>query len=132
MTIAVKGTTLEAVSVIGSTQHFQGANRKTLEIHFATDETDFAQLNTLFADPGSITITDDSGTYQHDNYALRVSTALKPVVVTPETDEAPAVTEDRYVIVLAQKTYMETQMESVRGQVDLIDGALFNLIMNYL
>lgn len=132
MTITVNGTELTAISVIGSTQHFQGANRKTLEIHFATDETDFAQLNTLFADPGSITITDDSGTYQHDNYALRVSTALKPVVVTPETDEAPAVTEDRYVIVLAQKTYMETQMESVRGQVDLIDGALFDLIMNYL
>ena len=132
MTITVNGTEVAAVSVIGAAQFFQGANRKTLEIHFATGETDFAELNTLFTEPGSILITDDDGTYQHDNYALRVSTALKPIVVTPETDEAPAVTEDRYVIVLAQKTYAETQMESVKEQIGMLDEAFFDLIMNYL
>ena len=130
MTITVNGTTLEAVSVIGATQFYQGTNRKTLEIHFATGETDFAELNTLFANPGSITIMDDGGTYQHDNYALRVSTALRPVVVTPETDEAPAVMEDRYVIVLAQKTYMETLMEEVKLKTDITFNGFVDFCYN--
>jgi len=132
MTITVNGTELTAVNVVGSSQHYQGQNRKTLEIHFVTGETDFAELNTLFTEPGSISITDDDGTYQHDNYALRVSTALKNVVVEQETDEAPAIMEERYVVVVAQRTYIEARLEAVKSQVELIDGALFDLIMNYL
>ena len=131
-TVTINGTELEAVSVIGSSRLHHGQNRKALEFHFAESETTFAQLNALFENPGSLTITDDTGTYQHDNYALRISTALQDVVVTPETDTDPAVTEQRYVVVMAQRTYMEVRLEAVKSQVELIDGALFYLIMNYL
>lgn len=132
MLVTIKGTELTAITVIGSQQAYQGPSRKTLEFHFASNATTFEQLNTLFTVPGSILITNDTDTYQHDNYALRVSTALREVVVTPETDTEPAVTEQRYVVVMAQRTYMEARLEAVKSQVELIDGALFDLIMNYL
>lgn len=117
------GTTLNAITVNGSTRHFQGESRSSLEFQFAKEEVNFEQLDALFGDPENtkrITLQQGEETYLHENYILRVSLSLSPVVVTPATDTEPEVTEERYSIVMAQKTYKELQLESLRETVDIL------------
>jgi hypothetical protein len=117
------GATLDALAVNGSKRHFQGELRDSLEIQFAKEEVNFGQLDTLFLEPENtkrIILQQGDEMYLHENYILRVSLSLSPVVVTPATDTEPEVTEERYSIVLAQKTYKEAQMESLRETVDLL------------
>jgi hypothetical protein len=133
LTVTVNDTELPAITAFSSERSFQGAARKTLEFHFSSNATTFEQINALFGNvTGSITITDNDGTYQHDDYALRISTALQNVVITPENGTDPAVTEERFVVVVAQKTYAEKQMEAMKEQSDITYNAFIDFCTNAL
>lgn len=117
---------LEAIQVNGSTRHFQSANRDSLEFQFSkTIPETFEELDTIFSDSkntSKITLSDEVSQYIHDNYTLKVQMALIPVVITPAADESPEITEERYSIVMAQKTYQELQMEELQATVDALLG----------
>jgi len=120
--------------------YFQGANRDSLEFHFAKTAVTFEQLDSLFAEQENTKriiiqgpvlgedgeyIFDGQGNYLlqdylHENYTLRVSIGLIFWVVTPETPTDPAVIEERYSVVMAQKSYAELQQESLQETVDVM------------
>lgn len=109
------GTTLEVVQVNGQTKYFQGANRDTLEFQFAKESTTFDNLDTLFANSDNtskITIKNGADEFLNENYSLRVSMNLSAIVIAPATDTDPEVTEERYTVTMAQKTYAEMQLEA--------------------
>lgn len=117
------GTELEAIQVNGQSRYFQGANRDSLEFQFAKDAVTFEQLDMLFAEPENtkqITLQQGEEIYLHENYSMRVSMGLAPVVITPTTDTAPEVAEERYSVVMAQKTYVETQQQALQETVDML------------
>ena len=117
------GTTLEVVQVNGQTKYFQGANRDTLEFQFAKESTTFDNLDTLFANSDNtskITIKNGADEFLNENYSLRVSMNLSAIVIAPATDTDPEVTEERYTVTMAQKTYSEIQMDSLQGTVDIL------------
>jgi hypothetical protein len=117
------GATLDALVVNGSKRHFQGESRDSLEIQFAKEAVSFEQLDSLFGEPENtkrIILQQGDEMYLHENYILRVSLSLSPVVVTPATDTDPEVTEERYSVVMAQKTYKEMQIESLQETVDIL------------
>ena len=114
-------TTLDCIQVNGKTQYYQGATRDTLEFSFAKS-AGFDALDAAFADEAktaSITIINNDvdaenpeiGVY--DGYTLRMSMRMEPVVITPGTMEAPAVTEERIMVVMAQLTYIEKQLKAL-------------------
>lgn len=121
MIVKINGTELNAITVGGSTMHYQGAQRNTLTFYF-DDTHSFAQLETAFTplSTARIELTDDDGTYLHDNYTMRVSMSFAPYCVSEETDAEPAVFENRYTVVMAQKTYSELQLESLQDTVDIL------------
>ena len=121
MTVNINGIELNAITVGGSTTHYQGSQRNTLTFYF-DDTHSFAQLDTAFTslNTARITLADDDGTYLHDNYTMRVSMAYAPYCVSEETDTEPAVFENRYTVVMAQKTYSEQQIESLQDTVDIL------------
>lgn len=114
-------TELTALTVIGQSRYFQGANRDSLEIVFAKGAHPFDTLDVLFADPsktGHITLIDDTdpnnpALFVHDGYMLRMSMSLAPVIVTPATPTAPAVTQERISVIMAQETYIEHQLRAL-------------------
>jgi hypothetical protein len=117
------GTELEAILVNGQNLYFQGANRDSLEFQFAKTVVTFEKLDTLFTEPKNtkrIVLQQGEGSYLHENYSLRVSMSLAPVVVTPATSTEPEVTEERYSVVMAQKSYVELQQEALQEAVDLL------------
>lgn len=117
------GTELEAIQVNGQTRYFQEANRDSLEFQFAKTAVTFEQLDTLFAESENtkrIVLQNGEENYLHENYSLRVSLSLAPVIIDPATSTEPAVTEERYSVVMAQKSYAEMQQESLQETVDIL------------
>ena len=114
------GEVLDCIHVNGKSQYYQGANRPTLEFVFAK-AAGFDALDVAFADGANtdrITIIDDDGTenpssWVYDGYTLRMSMRMEPVVITPGTADAPAVTEERIMVVMAQLTYIERQLKAL-------------------
>lgn len=113
-------TTLECIQVNGRKQYYQGAERYTLEFVFAK-AAGFDALDAAFADEektASITTINDVdadnpeiGVY--NGYTLRMSMRMEPVVIAPGTMDAPAVTEERIMVVMAQLTYIERQLKAL-------------------
>jgi hypothetical protein len=117
------GTTLDVLAVNGNPIVFQGATRDSLEIQIAKGKITFDALDKLTAtqtNMAHLTLIDGDKQYVHDNYNLRASLALKPIVTTPATSTAPAVTEDRLCVTLAQQTYQEQQIAQLQGSVDAL------------
>lgn len=117
------GTELEAIMVNGQNRYFQGANRDSLEFQFAKDVVTFEQLDTLFKEAENtcrITLQQGEEKYLQENYTLRVSMGLAPIVITPATGTEPEVTEERYSVTMAQKTYAELQQEALQDTVDIL------------
>ena len=113
------GTTYEAVNVTGEGSYLQGAQRDTLSFAFLKDKYTLAKLDKAFTaeNCSKITLTDSNTEAVHDNYTIRVSLTLAPVVIIPETSTAPAVTEERITVTMAQKTYLETQIEALTKKI---------------
>lgn len=113
-------TTLECIQVNGKTQYYQGATRDTLEFVFAK-AAGFDALDAAFADEtktSSVTVINDVDAENpeigvYDGYTLRMSMRMEPVVITQGTMEAPAVTEERIMVVMAQLTYIEKQLKAL-------------------
>lgn len=117
------GTSLDALAVKGKPTYFQGAQRDSLEIQIDKSKTTFDALDALTGDAGKtakLTILDGDKQYEHDNYSIRTELALKPVEVTPATTDSPAVTENRFCVTLAQKTYAELQIAELQSSVDAL------------
>lgn len=118
------GTELQGIVANGSTRHFQGANRDSIEFQLPkTLPITFDELDALFSNSSNtskIKIATDTAEYIHDNYSLKVSIGLIPVVIQSATDTQEEVVEERYSVVMAQKTYKEIQMDSLVETVDVL------------
>ena len=117
------GTTLPVITILKTTAYVQGAQRDAIEIQIDKSNIAFDALNALTADSSKtkeITITDDKGSYVHDNYSFRAELAIKPVMVTPATSTAAEVDEDRLCVTLAQLTYLEVQQTAQQAQIDAL------------
>lgn len=109
------GTTLDVISLQGSTIFYQGFSRDSIEIQFSKDVISFDALNTLTNDAtktATIVTIDGDNRGELDNYTLRVSISVKSVEVPGAEPSDPPTIEERLSVVLAQKTYLETQLET--------------------
>lgn len=122
-------TELNVILVNGKSTYFQGANRDSLEFVFKKGDYDFNELDRLFADSektkkiiiqDTTTTTDQEGNqvetpteHIYDNYSLRVSMEMKPVVIAPETSTEPEVTEERVMVTMAQLTLIEKKLSEL-------------------
>lgn len=112
---------LAPLSVIGGRKNVQGANRDTLTFVFPADMS-MAELDGTFsaANCESITIEDDTGSYIHKGYTVRGELSKTSVCTAAETEETPAVYEDRINIVMGQRTYTEKQMADTQAQISAL------------
>ena len=117
------GTTLDVLAVNGKSIYTQGASRDALEIQIDKSKAAFDALDTLTgnaANTDKLILIDGDKQYQHDHYCIRTELALKPVVITPATAGNPAVTEDRFVVTLAQLIYGELQQAAQEQEIDAL------------
>lgn len=121
-----EGTILPVAAVWSRPSNYSGAYRDALELQFDPDTISFDALRQLVDNPNNTAqirlsdVEDTSTVYLHENYSIRTSLALKPIEITPATGTAPAVTEDRLCVTLAQLTYQELQLQQLQATVDAL------------
>lgn len=112
-------TQLEPIVVTGAPRYVQGANRDALSFVFPAT-AGLEELDGAFAPENceSITIVDDEGNENiYTGYAIRCELSKAAVEVAPATAESEAVYEDRVTVVMAQRTYAETQLAQLQAAV---------------
>lgn len=114
------GLELDVIQVNGSRRYFQGAQRDSLEFVFEKGVYSFDDLDEYFANKSKtrkITLIDDAqNQYAYDDYVLKASMALTPIVVQPATSTTPEVTEERISVTMVQQTYLEKLVEQLLGE----------------
>lgn len=121
MKIILNNNELNPINVIGGRKHVQGANRDTLTFVFPAD-MDMAELDSIFTAKNceSITVEDVTGSYIHKAYTVRGELNKVSVCTAEETEENPAVYEDRINVVMGQRTFAETKMAEMEEALELI------------
>lgn len=120
--ILANGKKLSPIMVTGGPRHVQGASRDTLSFIFPVDAS-MTDLDAAFTADAceSITIVGDDGSEAiHTGYTIRAELKKEPVEVTPATEEAEAVYEDRITVSMSQRTYAESQLASLTDTVDVL------------
>ena len=113
---------LSPILVTGGTRMVQGASRDTLSFIFPADVS-MESIDVAFSAEAceKITIIGDDGSENiHTGYTIRAELSKKSVEVTPATEEAEAVYEDRITVSMSQRTYAESQLASLTDTVDVL------------
>lgn len=114
---------IELNPILITSQHriFQGANRDVLSFVFS-ESVGLDELDNLFnaSNCEHIAIIDDNGESNsiYTEYTLRVELKREPTYITTENSEA--VYENRVIVSMAQRTFQESQLLSLRDTVDLL------------
>lgn len=112
-------TELAVIEVVGGSRHIQGVNRDTLNFVFPA-EAGLEELDGVFIPQNceSVTIVDEVGNENiHTGYSIRAELSKAAVEVEPATAETEAVYEERITVVMAQRTYAETQLAQLQAAV---------------
>jgi hypothetical protein len=115
--IFANGSELHPILVTGARRQFQGASRDALTFNFSASE-DMNALDKAFSSTAceTITIVGEDGTEAiYKAYTMLVELVKKPVEVVPASAESEAVWEDRILVTMAQRTYMETQIMNMEA-----------------
>lgn len=118
------GTELDAIMVTGATRYIQGANRDALSFIFPAS-AGLEVLDGAFTPENceSVTIvTEDGSENIHIGYTIRSELSKSAVEVEPATAESAAVCEERITVVMAQRTYAETQLARLQAAVAALTG----------
>ncbi|MDF2570488.1 MAG: hypothetical protein K0R55_2092 [Sporomusa sp.] len=131
------GETLNPIAINAATRYFQGLTRDCIELQFSKTEVTFEQLDALFSDQEntkrliieSAPTEDAEGNvitpqHLHENYTLRVSLGLVPVVLATATSTTPEITEERYSVIMAQKTYAEVEQDAMKERLAQLEALL--------
>ena len=118
------GTELSCIVVAGGPYYVYGVPRDALTFVFPAD-AGMEELDALFvpANCESVTIEGDDGSaFIHKGYTVRGELSKASVEVEPGTAETEAVYEDRITVVMAQRTYVESQMANMEAAMAALAG----------
>ena len=117
----VNGVELAPILATGGKRTIQGASRDTLSFIFSQD-TSLDELDRLFTPENceTITILDGEAEFFYNAYVVRAELKREPILVTPATDISADVYENRVVVSMAQRTYMETQFAETQAALNAL------------
>ena len=119
--IRANGVELTPNLVEGTPLMIQGAERDTLSFIFPGD-ADLSELDAAFSTEAceTIYIEDGGNTYIHKGYTIRAKMEKTSLQVSNGTSESDDVYEDRIIISMSQRTYIESQLASLTETVDVL------------
>ena len=120
------GWNFETIRIFGSSEVFQGQQRKTLEIDFYEDELSLDQARSIYTNPDilkEISVETDGQSSVQLNYTL-------PVELSWTTERKKLnVDSDKMIITLkvAQKSSLEIEQEKTASDMNLTQNAILEL-----
>ncbi len=115
--ITIANHTFEYLEALETEEYYNGASRRTLTVTCAPDAIGLDTLNALLTEDNLKTVAMENDEIQvvntYDGYVLKLSCGIQSQLVTPETPEQAAVYEDRLVIKLGRRTYIEQALHGL-------------------
>ena len=113
----VDGTEQPYLTALETEEYYTGASRRTLTFQIARNAADLETLDSLCTEQNLAKLelaNDEMGvTNIYEGYVLKLKVGVEPVLVSSETPEAPAVYEDRIVLKLGKRTYIEQMLHDL-------------------
>ena len=110
-------TEIAYLNAIETEEYFGGSSRRTLTFELARDAVDIETLDKLCTEDNCsiITLTNDEmgATNVHEGYVLKLKVGVEPKLVQTETPDSPAMYEDRIIVKLGKRTYIEQQLKTI-------------------
>lgn len=110
------GTEMEYLEALETEEYFNGSNRRTLTVTASTS----ASLDKLYAmlteeNLANITLTNEEANVSnvYDGYVLLLSCGMQSVLTAEETTDTPALYEQRLIVKLGKRTYIEQQLAAL-------------------
>lgn len=129
--ILANGIELKPTGIIGAKRSVQGATRDVLSFVFSA-ETSMDELDAMFTAENCevIKIVNGERVNIHNAYTVRAELKCEPVLVTPATDSAEAVYENRVTVSMAQRTYVEAQLAQIAALTETVDYLVMESLMS--
>ena len=115
---------LSPINIMGEKRTVQGAQRDVLSFIFPVD-TSMDELDRLFTEKNceTIKIVNGDKEYIHNSYTIRTELKREPIEVAKATDAANSIYENRVIVSMGQRTYMETQIAQMQASMNaLLNG----------
>lgn len=109
-------TEVEYIEAFETEEFFSGASRRTLTVYCAENAIGVDALHNVIkneANTAAIIMGDENVQNNYSGYVLELACGINPVLVTPQTPEAPAVYENRIVFKLGKRTYIEQALKNL-------------------
>ena len=111
------GEDLPYLSALETEEYWNGSSRRTLTFQLARDAADLEELDGLCTEQNLAQLeltNDDMGvTNVYEGYVLKLKVGVEPVLAAAETPDTPATYEDRIVLKLGKRTYIEQQLHNL-------------------
>lgn len=109
------GQSIEFIESFATEEYFNGSSRRTLTIHIPSTVSIDRVNNLASSEENTSKIVLKNGEFENifDGYVLKLSVGIQPIVVSDETPESPAVYEDRLILKLGKRTYIEEQLHKL-------------------
>lgn len=115
---------LTPLVALGAKRTVRGAQRDSLAFTFAATES-MDELNNIFTTENceTITVVEGEAQYIYTGYTVRVELKREPKEIVAATESSEAVYEDRITVIMAQRTYQETQLIAMQAKIDELENA---------
>ena len=111
------GKEYEYLKAFETEEFFNGSSRRTLTFEMARTTADLEELDTDCTETNCETIeltnTEMGITNIYDDYVLKLKVGVEPVLIQSESPENSAVYEDRIILKLGKRTYIEQQLKDL-------------------
>lgn len=123
------GSTYRYLKAIETEEFWNGSARRTLTFELARDAANLEQLDAACTEQNTarleltnddVTLTDAQGkekrgsvTNIYEGYVLKLKLGVEPVLVETETGDTPASYEERIIVKLGKRTYIEEQLHKL-------------------
>lgn len=111
------GKEYEYLKAFETEEFFNGSSRRTLTFEMARTAADLEELDTDCTETNCETIeltnTEMGITNIYDDYVLKLKVGVEPVIIQSESPENSAVYEDRIILKLGKRTYIEQQLKDL-------------------
>lgn len=122
-------TEIEYLDAIETEEYFGGSSRRTLTFELARYAANLETLDRLCTEDNCAVLTlsnnEVGATNVFEGYVLKLKVGVESVKVQQETPETPALYEDRIIVKLGKRTYIEQQLKTIlNAQAETVSPAL--------
>lgn len=111
------GSEQEYSSALETEEYWNGSNRRTLTFEIARNTANLENLDKLCTEENlaqlELTNEEIGITNFYNGYVLKLKLGIEQVLTNSETPDSPATYEDKIILKLGKRTYIEQQLHNL-------------------